>query len=249
MGAARLLGKGWIVFCVYAGGLALGRAAQGDIPLAQAIVPILVCVLLFGAMGVLFIAGYGLSASHLRPMLPSQITAASFLPRFNEAVFLAFTLIVFFLQVFYVPVGPPTPAIGALESAVRFAVFGQGHLENALNACGVGGGRLVVSAVSWLLALVFLGSAISRIRLAAGILRLERKRRPEALGAQPLAFAVGLAAVIGIQLLYIGTVYTLLPCRVLGGLLGDAVIGLGPLMLGYVIMAALTNLLALGPEA
>lgn len=249
MGAARLLAKGWIVFCVYAGGLTLSRAAAGGIPLGQAIVPIIVCLLLFGAMGVLFIAGYGLSAGHLKPILPSPLVPAMFLPGFNEAVFLAFTVLIFCIQVFYAPAGPPTPAIAALESAVRFAIFGQAHLETALTACGLGDGRLLVSAVSWLLALVFLGSALSRLRLAAGIIRLERKRRPEALGAQPLAFAVGLAAVFGIQLLYVGTVYSVMPCRVLGGLLGEVVIGLGPLMLGYLVMAALTNLLALGPQA
>jgi hypothetical protein len=249
MGAARLLAKGWTVFCVYAGGLALGRAAAGGIPLGAAIIPILVCVLLFGAMGVLFIAGYGLSASHARPILPDRFDPAAFIPRFNEAVFLAFIVIVFCVQVFYAPAGPPTQAIAALESAIRFAVFGQSRLETTLGVCGLDGGRLMVSSVAWLLALVFLGSGLSRLRLAAGILRLERKRRPEALGAQPLAFAVGIAAVVGIQMFYIGTAYSLIPCRLLGGLLGDAVIGLAPLMLGYLVMAALTNLLALGPDA
>ncbi|MGH6889008.1 MAG: hypothetical protein ACREHF_07405 [Rhizomicrobium sp.] len=249
MGAARLLAKGWTVFCVYAGGLALARAAAGGVPLGQAFVPVLVCVLLFGAMGVLFIAGYGLSASHLRPMLPDRFDPAAYRPGFNETVFLAFIVIVFCLQMFYAPAGPATPAIAALESAVRFAVFGQGRLESVLTVCGLGGSRLLVSAVSWLLALVFLGSALSRLRLAAGVLRLERKRRPEALGAQPLAFAVGIVAVIGIQLFYVGTAWSLIPCRLAGGLLGDAVIGLAPLMLGYLIMAALVNLLALGPEA
>lgn len=250
MGAARLLAKGWVVLCVYAGGLALGRAASGGIPLGAAFAPILVCVLLFGAMGLLFIAGYGLSAGHLRPVFPEHFDPAGWLPGFNEAVFLAFVVIVFCVQVFYVSAaGPPAPAIGALESALRFAVFGETRLATRLMVCGLDGGRLFVSAVSWLLALVFLGSALSRLRLAAGILRLERKRRPEALGAQPLAFAVGIAAVIGIQLFYVGTAYSLIPCRLFSGLLGGVVVGLAPLMLGYLVMAALTNLLALGPEA
>ena len=91
--------------------------------------------------------------------------------------------------------------------------------------------------------------ASSSARLAATVVRFERKRRPEALGAQPLTFALGLVAVAGIQLLFMGTGYTLLPCRALGGLFGDAMIAIGPLMLAYLIVAALTNLLALSPEA
>jgi hypothetical protein len=249
MGAARLLAKGWIVFCLYVGGLALGRAVGSGVPFGVATGPIIVCVLLFGAMGVLFIAGYGLSAGHVRPLLPGRVTAASLLPGFNELVFIAFTLIVFCVQVFYAPGSHGGGAVDAIEGAIRFAVVGQTALETQLAECNLDGGRLLVSALSWLLALIWLGSALSRIRLAAGIVRLERKQRPEALGAQPLALALGIAAVIGFQLLYIGSAYGLLPCAALGGLWGDAVIGLGPLMLSYLVAAALTNLLALGSSA
>ncbi|HEX3665372.1 MAG TPA: hypothetical protein VHU23_09085 [Rhizomicrobium sp.] len=249
MGAARLLAKGWIFFCMYVGGLALGRTVMGGIPLEPAAGPIFVCVLLFGAMGVLFIAGYGLSAGHVRPLLPERLSPSMLIPGFNELVFIAFTLIVFAVQVFYAPVargGGPTDAI---EGAIRFGVVGETTLETSLVQCNLDGGRLLVSALSWLLALIYLGSALSRIRLAAGIIRLERKQRPEALGAQPLALVLGLAAVIGFQLLYMGTGYGLLSCEPLRGLWGDAVIGFGPLALSYLIVAALANLLALGPSA
>ncbi|HEY3636533.1 MAG TPA: hypothetical protein VGK90_00180 [Rhizomicrobium sp.] len=249
MGAARLLAKGWIVFCVYVGGLALGRAVASGIPLGSASAPILVCVLLFGAMGLLFVAGYGLSAGHVRPLLPGRLTPATLLPGFNELVFVAFTLIIFGVQVFYAPHFPRVAVVDAVEGAMRFVVLGQAALESALVHCNLDGGRLLVSALSWLLALIFLGSSLSRLRLAAGIIRLERKERPEALGAQPLALALGVAAVIGIQLLYIGSAYLLLSCGELGALWGDAIIGLGPLTLAYLIVAALTNSLALGPSA
>jgi hypothetical protein len=249
MGAARLLAKGWIVFCIYLGGLALGRAVASGVPLGAAATPIVVCVLLFGAMGVLFIAGYGLSAGHVRPLLPAWVSAAGLLPGFNELVFIAFTLIVFYVQVFHAPGNHGGAAVDAIRGAVRFAVVGQTSLETALAQCNLDGGRVLVSALSWLLGLIWLGSALSRIRLAAGIVRLERKQRPEALGAQPLALVLGIAAVIGFQLLYMGSGYGLLPCGALGGLWGDAVIGLGPLMLSYLVVAALTNLLALGPSA
>ena len=66
MGAARLLAKGWVLFCVYGGGLALVRALAAGAPAAETAWTISVCVVLFGAMGLLFISGYGLSAGHVR---------------------------------------------------------------------------------------------------------------------------------------------------------------------------------------
>ena len=245
MGAARLLAKGWVVFCLYAGGLALARELLRGMPALNAVGPILVCVFLFAAMGLLFISGYGFSSAQLRLALPARLSVVA---TFNEFVFLAFAVIVFWVQGFYAAANHTGPAVEAVEGAITFAVFGQHALSNALLHCGVDGGRLLVSAVSWLLALIFVGSALSRIRLTAGLVRLERKRRHEALGAQPLAFAVGLVAVAGIQLLYVGTGYGLVSCKALCGLLGDVLIGLGPLLLAYLIMAALANLLALGPE-
>ncbi|HEY6577914.1 MAG TPA: hypothetical protein VIY09_01200, partial [Rhizomicrobium sp.] len=124
MGAARLLAKGWIVFCLYAGGLELGRAVSGGVPFFAAIGPVLVCVLLFGAMGCLFISGYGLSAGHLRPPLPSALKPADFVPGFNEFVFMVFTFLVFCTQAFRAPARAGA-AIDALESAIRFVVIGQ----------------------------------------------------------------------------------------------------------------------------
>lgn len=247
MGAARLLAKGWIAFCLYTGAVALGGA--NGVPQAGAGGTIIVCLLLFGAMGILFISGYGLSAGHVHPPSPAEIKLRTLIPRFNELVFVAFALIMLLAQLFYAPGFHDGPAVDALESTIRFVVFGERALENALVQCRLDGGRLFISALAWTLALIFLGSSLSRLGLGATIVRFERKRRPEALGAQPLAFALGLVAVAGIQLLYIGTAYALLPCRALGGLFGNAMLGIGPLMLAYLIVAALTNSLALGPEA
>jgi len=248
MGVARLLAKGWIVFCLYAGGLALAHALARGVPLADAARSFSVCVLLFGAMGILFVSGYGLSSGHLHPPLPARVHPGHFMPGFNDLVFLAFLLLAFYVQAFYAPSNKGGVAVDALERAIRFAVVGQRSLESLMAQCSLDGGRLLASAFSWMLALIFFGSALSRIRLAAGIVRLERRRRPEALGAQPLAFALGLVAVVGIQILYVGTGYALLPCRLLAGIWGEVEIGLGPLALAYVLTAALTNLLALGPE-
>ena len=53
MGIARLLAKGWIIFCLYAGAHALRLAVISGMPLASSIFAITISVLLFTAMGLL----------------------------------------------------------------------------------------------------------------------------------------------------------------------------------------------------
>jgi hypothetical protein len=247
MGAARLLARGWIVFCLYAGGHALRLALAGNMAPADAFQQIGVCAILFGAMGILFIGGYGLSAAHSTPF--SQLRPTHWSPGFNELVFIVFAFLAFYMQVFLAPSHMGGVAVDALKGAMRFAVLGQRALDDKLTSCGLDNGRVLASAFSWLLAFIFLGSSFSRIRLAAGIVRFERRKRPEALGPQALALALGFASVVGIQMLYVGSAYALMSCRAEVGLFGDVLLGIGPLMLAYLIMAAITNLLALGPEA
>jgi hypothetical protein len=245
MGVARLLAKGWIVFCLYAGGHALLRALGANIPLTLALQQIGICVVLFGAMGLLFVGGYGAASSHvLGRFKPDQLA-----PGFNEIVFLAFAGACFFIQAGYAPAHLAGPVPGSLEAAIRFAVPGQRALEAGLGVCGLDGGRMLSSAFAWTLAFIFLGSALSRVRLAAAIVRLERKHRPEPLGATMLAVLLGIASLVGFQLLFMGTGYAFIPCSLLSGVLGDVLIGIAPLMLSYLILAALTDLLALGEEA
>ena len=248
MGAARLLAKAWVTFCLFAGADALARAAGAN-TLASAWPMIVVSVLLFGAMGLLFAGGYGASSQASGPPLVERFKPDHILPGFNEIVFIVFAMASFAVQAVYVPSHNSGGLLNLLQAAIGFAVPGQDALENALGRCGLDGGRAFASAFAWMLALIFLGSALSRIRLAAGILRLERKRRPEALGATTLTFLLGLLAVIGIQFVYVGTAYLLLPCAILSGIAGDVLTGLSPLMLAYLIDAALTNLMALGAEA
>jgi hypothetical protein len=176
------------------------------------------------------------------------MASTQFVPGFNELVFIAFAIASFLVQAAYAPAHTASPLLGALNTAMRL-IPGQHALEDALAFCGLDSGRSFASAFSWLLSFIFLGSALSRIRLAAGIVRLERKTRHEALGDMPLAFATGLVAVVGIQLLFVGSLYQLLPCAALASVAGATLIGLGPLMLAYLIAAALTNTLALSPEA
>lgn len=248
MGAARLLAKAWVAFCLYAGGDALVRVFSGRMP-ANAIPMVIVAVILFGAMGLLFIGGYGASAAPGGPPLMERIKPDHIMPGFNELVFIAFALLSFFVQTAYIPEHASGGVLNTLQDAIRFAVPGQDALETALGHCSLDGSRAFSSAFAWVLSFIFLGSALSRIRLAAGIVRLERKRRPEALGPTTLAFLLGVVAVVGIQFIFVGTAYIFTPCTLLGGILGDVLIGLAPLMLAYLIDAALTNLMALGPEA
>lgn len=248
MGVARLLARGWVAFCLYAAAHGFVRALGAGLPPLDALQAIGICAALFGAMGILFIAGYGLSAGLSVSVSLSRLKPTHFTPGFNELVFIAFALASFYVQTGFAPAHPDGLAIEAVRGALRFAVLGQGALEDKLASCGLDGGRALSSAFAWLLALIFLGSALSRIRLAASIVRFERKVRAEALGPQSLALALGIAAVVGIQALFVGTAYRLLSCRIEAGLLGDVLIGIGPLMLAYLIVAAITNLLALGPE-
>lgn len=249
MGIARLLARGWIVFCLYAAGHAVLRASGTGMEPLEALLRIGVCVLLFGAMGLLFIAGYGLSAGLPGSFSLSRLKPAHLTPGFNGLVFVAFALLAFYVQTDFAPAHAEGFAVGAVKGALRFAIFGQRALEDKLAVCGLDGGRTLSSAFAWLLGLIFLGSALSRIRLAASIVRFEHRARVQALGPQALAFALGLGSVIGIQALYVGTAYSLMPCGAVGGILGDVLIGIGPLMLAYLIAAAITNLLALGPDS
>ncbi len=249
MGVARLLAKAWFVFCLFAGAYELQRALSAGDSVGQAAGPIAVCVLLFGAMGLLFAAGFGVSASPLGPSMFGQLKPANFLPGFNEIVFLAFAAATFFAQTAYLPTHVSGGVLGTLQDVVYFFVPGQRALDDRLSVCMLDGGRTVASALSWILATIFLGSALSRVRLAAAIARLERAAHPEPLGPNILTFLLGLIAVALIQLFYIGWVFSLLPCDMLIDLTGELAIGLGPLALAYLIAAAITDLLSLGPQA
>jgi len=243
MGVARLLAKGWVVFCLYGGGLALAQAGLTGSGGGTALVPIAVAVFLFGAMGLLFIGGYGFSATHRMPRLESLIAV----PGFNEIVFLCFVCLSFLVEIAYRPGYGVGAVIQALQAALRI-VPGQHALGDALQRCNLDGGRTFAGAFAWLLAFIFVGSAVSRLRINAALVRLERKTRPEPLGPSGAALTLGTAAVVGIQFLFVGTLFSLLPCKALAGLSGALLIGLAPLALAYLAIAALTNLLAANPE-
>lgn len=248
MGVARLLAKGWLVFCLFAGAHAVNLAlSRGEAPL-DAAWEIGVCVLLFAAMGLLFIAGFGLSPGGGRDAFLRRIRPHHLMPGFNEMVFALFVALSFVNQVFVAPLYMGSPAAGAVQATLSFFVPGQHALENALLNCSLDGGRIFASGTTWLLAIIFVASAVSRVRLASGIVRIERLTRPSSLGPTVTAVLFGIAAIVSFQLLFVGSAYPWLACSAFTDITGAVLIGLAPLMLSYLIFAALATLRASGPD-
>lgn len=247
MGVARLLAKGWIVFCLFAGAHEFRFALMRGSPALEALQSVGVPVLLFAAMGLLFIGGYGVSAAHGTPLI-ARFKPRQLIPGFNELVFIAFMIVSFVVQTVLAPGLMAGPVADALEKAIAFVVPGQAALSDALLPCLLDGGRILASAFTWLLAIIYLASAVSRLKLQAGIIRIERSLRPEALGPVVLAFVLGTVAIAGIQLFYMGSIYPLLDCPAYTDVPGALLIGLAPLMLAYLIVAGLATAMATGPE-
>jgi len=248
MGIARLLAKGWIVFCLFAGAHALRIALASGLALQSSSFAIGICVLLFAAMGLLFVGGFGASGALPGTPFLTRIRPHHLIPGFNEIVFALFVILSFLNQALFAADNIGTGAPGALESAIYFAVPGQRALVSSLDVCSMDGGRIFSAAFTWLLAIIYLASAASRLKLAAGIIRLERGTRPELLGPALRAFLLGTVAVVGIQFLFVGSAYPWLDCSAFADITGALLIGLAPLMLAYLIVAALASLLASSSE-
>ena len=249
MGIARLLAKGWVVFCLFAGAHALRIATASGLGLTSSAIPIGICVILFAAMGVLFIGGFGVSGGVPGTPLAARLKPHHWLPGFNETVFMVFLALSFLNQALVAPQVLRAGGARALEDAIYFAVPGQHALVSALDVCSLDGGRIFSAAFTWLLAMIYLGSAASRLKLQAGIIRLERSQKPEILGPTLRAFLLGVVAVVGIQFLFVGSAYAWISCSAFTDITGSLLIGLAPLMLAYLIVAALASLLASSPES
>jgi hypothetical protein len=239
MGLARLLAKGWVVFCCFATAHAIARAWTNETSAAMSVLQATIIPgCLFCAMGLLFIGGYAVSSGHIS----LRFRPASFLPGFNEIVASVFLVLIFLLQTGASPI--PEQISAALRYAIGFAVPGQHALEVALARCSAGTTGPFCAAAAWLLAFVYVGSAVTRLRVSAALLQLEGKRHPEPLGPSGNALVLGIAAIAGIQFLFVGSLFRLLPCKALAGILGDVLVGAAPVMLGYLAAVALANLLA-----
>jgi hypothetical protein len=248
MGIARLLAKGWIIFCLFAGAHALRFALLQGLPLDSSLPAIGICALLFTAMGLLFVGGFGASAGHGGGPWLQRFKPHHLIPGFNEAVFLIFVVLSFLNQAFVAPANIDRGGAGALQNAVYFLVPGQRALVASLDACTMDGGRVFAAAFAWLLAVIYLASAASRLKLQAGLIRLEAGDRLQALGPTLRAFLFGIVAVVGIQFLFVGSAYPWLNCSAFADITGALLIGLAPLMLAYLIVAALASLMASAPE-
>jgi hypothetical protein len=183
-----------------------------------------------------------------------RLTLANFMPGFNEIVFMIFLVLSFVNQVAFAPLSADgsnlgVGATGALESAMYFVVPGQRALTYSLMACSMDGGRIFSAAFTWLLAIIYLGSAMSRLKLTAGLMRLERAKQPQIVGPTLRAFLLGIAAVVGLQFLFVGSAYPWFHCSAYTDITGALLIGLFPLMLAYLILAALASLMAASPES
>ena len=247
MGMARLLAKGWAVFCVFAGGHALMFALGRGMPPLDAAKTILLCTLLFAAMGLLFVGGYAAATDHGHPSILARAKLENFVPSFSGLVFVAFVCLSFVNQVLYAPNQAWNAVSSAITVAMHYVVPGQRafdqlpcHLPN--------GGRAFASAFAWLLALIYLCSTLSHLKLSAGIIRLENTKRSPSLSPTAVSAVLGAASILGIQLLFVGSGYALVPCSAYAEIAGALLIGLAPLALAYLIFAALANLLATGPE-
>jgi len=250
MGVARLLAKGWVVFCLFAGGHAFIQELGGGAGVLAALQSVAISVLLFGAMGLLFIAGFGASGG---PPLLMRMKPRHLIPSFDDMVFIGFVALSFAAQVYFVSEIGGTAVGQAVQKAMYFVVPGLPRLAGRLTECGLNPPRLysvtLALAVAWLLAIVFVASAVSRIGMTAGLLRLERVLHPTSFSPTLLAALYGIVAIVGFQLLYIGSLYPWLSCSAFGGIGGVLLVGLAPLMLAYMIIAALTTLKASGPES
>lgn len=248
MGVARLLAKAWVLVCLFAGAHALTLVLGSGADPLDALPSLIACVVLFLAMGLLFVGGYGASAGQSGVPLIRRFKPLLFVPGFNDIVFLVFVALSFVNQVVFAPAHLSGVVVDGFESAVYFAVPGQRALVDALGSCGLDGGRIFASAITWLLAVVFLCSSLSRLKQEARILRAERMLRPDAIGPKAVAIMLGITAVVGVQLLFVGSAFAFLPCSAYADLSGALLIGLAPLLLAYVILAALATALAIGHE-
>ena len=168
MGIARLLAKGWIIFCLFAGAHALRLALLQGQDLTSSLPGVGICALLFIAMGLLFVGGFGVSAGHVThaPWL-KHFKPHHLIPGFNEGVFFIFVVLSFLNQAFVAPINIDRAVVAALENAIYFVVPGQRALVSALDQCTMDGGRVFSAAFAWLLAVIYLASAASRLKLQA----------------------------------------------------------------------------------
>ena len=209
MGVARLLAKGWVVFCLFAGGYALHDAVGAGTAFLRR--PARHShqrrsVRRHGAAVHRRLCG-GVErrwrVAHWRVSSPRHV-----LPGFNELVFIGFALAIFVMQTLYLAGSRPGRVLGALQAAIAFAVPGQGQLAYSAR-------RLRARRRARVRGRLRAGCSPSSFwarRSRASVsppasCGWSASSVPKRSGPTGLALVLGLAAVIGIQLLYIGSLY------------------------------------------
>jgi hypothetical protein len=249
MGVSRLLAKLWLLTCLFAGAHSVRSALLAGGDPAVVVPQILVSVLLFAAMGLLFVGGYGVSkdAFHTRAIALFKIRRpAHTMPLFNDLVFLAFVIVSFVEQAWVAPHRLTGRLTDALEGALYFAVPGHAVVVDRLGECALDGGRVFASSFTWLLAIVFAGSAISRLKQTSDAMRIDRMLHPQSLSPTALAAVLGVTTIFAVQGIFVGSALSLLPCSAYAGLPGAMLIGFAPLAFAYLVYATLAALLASG---
>ena len=133
--------------CFFAAAHALRFALLQGRPLEASLPGIGICALLFIAMGLLFVGGFGVSAGHVSgtPWV-QRFKPHHLVPAFNEAVFFIFVVLSFLNQAFVAPSNIERGAASGLQNAIYFVVPGQRALVSSLEACTMDGGRVFAAA-------------------------------------------------------------------------------------------------------
>lgn len=237
---ARLVAKVWVMFCLYAGALALNLALPGSPDAWAEAARICGATLLYLCTGFLF-AGMAVRLLHRRETLIRHSWRDI---DFNDVLFGIFLFLTFCDQAFFAPDHLAGVFSQSVEQAAFYAVPGQRALSRLVHSCTMDGGRIFASAFSWCLALIWFGSALSRLKISAGLLRAAWSVAPDRTRGLTSAVLLGLCAAAGIQVLYAGSGIRFLPCSMTAGIAGGLLTGLAPLLLVYVIITALTGLIA-----
>lgn len=247
MGVARLLAKIWVLVCLFAGAHAVFALLQNGGDTSVLLPQSVAAVALFTAMGLLFVTGYGASyCGFHKNQAPDGRHRFLAPPSFNDVVLYAFAALSFAVQVWFAPGHVSGPVIEAVEKALTFAVPGHRVLVDRLGQCGLDGGRVFASSFAWLLALIYAASALSRLHHAAKAIHRDRLLWPQRFGPVALAAIIGIVAVVAVQAVFVGSALAIVPCSLIAGLTGNLVIGLAPLVLAYLVVAAMAALLASG---
>ncbi len=236
MGIARLLAKGWIVFCLFAGGARLAprpgqRRAAGAIAVRGG--HLRDSVRRHGPVVRRRLRRLGRIARH---PFKARLGLHHLMPGFNEIVFLFSSVLSFVNQVWFAPRNLAGDVVGPLErrsisSCRASARWSRRWMPAAWMA---GASSPPPSPGCWRWSIWPRPARGSNCRRASS--GWSATPRPEGLGPSIRAFCLGVVAVVGVQFLFVGSAYPWLNCSAFDDITGALLIGLAPLMLAYLVV-------------